>query len=316
MYPNLRLVLPLSRIVPKRGYRPQVCIEIYQQLPATKLKGLANDIPRRTPKRSLQLLLAIALALFPLTLASAKTAHAQEPKSSSASSQNSAANSPIKRAVESDSIDNDDTTSQASESEAPIVDWTKTGTCRWMIDASGCLTIEPLPGNQSGDLVVFPWQIGLKGDSIRNRISSVTIRGSVHVSNEDSLHRISTGGMFAKCENLKTADLSGLDTSDAVYMWGMFSDCPSLKSLNLSSLDTSSAENMETMFWGCSSLSPSIYQDGTFRKLRVWGACSKIARHSSPSTFPGGTCREVREVCSGVARHSSPSICPDGTRRA
>lgn len=210
--------------------------------------------PAELPKRSLQLLLAIALALFPLTLASAKTAHAQEPKSSSASSQNSAANSPIKRAVESDSIDNDDTTSQASESEAPIVDWTKTGTCRWMIDASGCLTIEPLPGNQSGDLVVFPWQIGLKGDSIRNRISSVTIRGSVHVSNEDSLHRISTGGMFAKCENLKTADLSGLDTSDAVYMWGMFSDCPSLKSLNLSSLDTSSAENMETMFWGCSSL--------------------------------------------------------------
>ena len=51
MYPNLRLVLPLSRIVPKRGYRPQVCIEIYQQLPATKLKGLANDIPRRTPKK-------------------------------------------------------------------------------------------------------------------------------------------------------------------------------------------------------------------------------------------------------------------------
>ena len=175
--------------------------------------------PAELPKRSLQLLLAIALALFPLTLASAKTAHAQEPKSSSASSQNSAANSPIKRAVESDSIDNDDTTSQASESEAPIVDWTKTGTCRWMIDASGCLTIEPLPGNQSGDLVVFPWQIGLKGDSIRNRISSVAIRGSVHVSNEDSLHHISTGGMFAKCENLKTADLSGLDTSDAVYMW-------------------------------------------------------------------------------------------------
>lgn len=34
--------------------------------------------------------------------------------------------------------------SQAGDSKSPIVDWTTSGTCRWMIDASGCLTIEPI----------------------------------------------------------------------------------------------------------------------------------------------------------------------------
>lgn len=28
----------------------------------------------------------------------------------------------------------------------PIVDWTTSGTARWMIGASGCLTIAPLEG--------------------------------------------------------------------------------------------------------------------------------------------------------------------------
>ena len=34
----------------------------------------------------------------------------------------------------------------------PIVDWTTSGTARWMIDASGCLTIAPLEGEESGEL--------------------------------------------------------------------------------------------------------------------------------------------------------------------
>lgn len=34
----------------------------------------------------------------------------------------------------------------------PIVGWTTSGTARWMIDASGCLVIAPLEGEESGEL--------------------------------------------------------------------------------------------------------------------------------------------------------------------
>ena len=39
----------------------------------------------------------------------------------------------------------------ASDSGTPIVDWTECGTCQWMIDAGGCLTIKPANG-ESGSL--------------------------------------------------------------------------------------------------------------------------------------------------------------------
>ena len=44
----------------------------------------------------------------------------------------------------------------ASDSGAPIVNWTKCGTCQWMIDSSGCLIIEPQSG-ESGELENWAW---------------------------------------------------------------------------------------------------------------------------------------------------------------
>ncbi len=60
--------------------------------------------------------------------------------------------------------------------------------------------------------------------------------------------------MFADLPNLKSVDLSGLDTTDAIYVQYMFSGCSSLTELDLSSLDTSNVTNMGSMFYNCSNL--------------------------------------------------------------
>ena len=160
---------------------------------------------------------------------------------------------------------------QSGESGDPIVDWTASGTARWMIDASGCLVIAPLEGGQSGELGKWddyhtPWY------DYRSSITSAKIEGQIAVSTArsmfldcrslesldlsclDTSSATSMSSMFWGCSSLKSLDLSGLDTSSVEGMLGMFEGCSSLKSLDLSGLDTSNATGMSSMFCGCSSL--------------------------------------------------------------
>ena len=132
----------------------------------------------------------------------------------------------------------------ASDSGTPIVNWTECGTCQWMIDSNGCLIIEPQSG-ETGELEDWtgskaPW---LK---YKSSIISATIKKTVIAK--------TTSRAFYDCNRLQSVDLSGLDTSQAVYMDYMFSGCSSLASLDLSGLDTSSSTGMWSMFSGCSSL--------------------------------------------------------------
>lgn len=138
----------------------------------------------------------------------------------------------------------------AAESGNPIVDWMTCGTCRWMIDAHGCLTIEPMEGANSGELSYWkdaPWY------DYRDSITSAKIK--------DGVVAATTFRMFRNCSRLISVDLSGLDTSKVTEMgredtWesGMFSGCSRLAYLDLSSLDTSNVTSMGCMFEGCSSL--------------------------------------------------------------
>lgn len=132
----------------------------------------------------------------------------------------------------------------ANDSGTPIVNWTECGTCQWMIDSSGCLIIEPQSG-ETGELEDWtgskaPW---LK---YKSSIISATIKKTVIAK--------TTSRAFYDCNRLQSVDLSGLDTSQAVYMDYMFSGCSSLVSLDLSSFDTSKVTDMSDMFSGCSSL--------------------------------------------------------------
>ena len=132
----------------------------------------------------------------------------------------------------------------ASDSGTPIVNWTKCGTCQWMIDSSGCLIIEPQSG-ESGELEDWtgskaPW---LK---YKNSIISATIKKTVIAK--------TTQKAFYDCKSLRSIDLSGLDTSSVIDMSFMFYGCSKLSSLDLSSFDTSKVTSMGSMFYGCSKL--------------------------------------------------------------
>ena len=60
--------------------------------------------------------------------------------------------------------------------------------------------------------------------------------------------------VFSSLTNVKTIDLSNLDTSSVTSMYYMFYNCSSLMTLNLSNFDTSNLTNMGYMFYNCSSL--------------------------------------------------------------
>lgn len=60
--------------------------------------------------------------------------------------------------------------------------------------------------------------------------------------------------LFSRYENLRKADLSGLDTSNVTNMRSMFYSCENLTSLDISNFDTSKVTNMNSMFRNCESL--------------------------------------------------------------
>ena len=61
-------------------------------------------------------------------------------------------------------------------------------------------------------------------------------------------------GMFAKCSNLETLDLSHFNTEKVTTMAQMFYGCTKLHDLNISSFNTKNVTNMNGMFEGCSGL--------------------------------------------------------------
>ena len=61
-------------------------------------------------------------------------------------------------------------------------------------------------------------------------------------------------GMFAKCSNLETLDLSRFNTEKVENMSKMFYGCTKLHDLNISSFNTEYVKYMNEMFDGCSSL--------------------------------------------------------------
>lgn len=61
-------------------------------------------------------------------------------------------------------------------------------------------------------------------------------------------------GMFAKCSNLETLDLSHFNTENVTTMAQMFYGCTKLHDLNISSFNTEKVTSMNQMFSNCSSL--------------------------------------------------------------
>ena len=60
--------------------------------------------------------------------------------------------------------------------------------------------------------------------------------------------------MFYECSRLTSLDLSGWNTSKAIYMENMFQECSRLTSLDLSGWNTSKVTDIRAMFHNCSAL--------------------------------------------------------------
>ena len=204
-----------------------------------------------------------------------------------------------------------------AESGSPIVDWTTCGTCRWMIDARGCLTIAPMEGAESGELSYWkdaPWY------DYRDSITSAKIKDgvvaattfrmfrncsrliSVDLSGLDTSKVTEMGredtwesGMFSGCSRLAYLDLSSLDTSNVTNMGCMFKDCAALTSLDLSGFDTSNVVDMNSMFAGCTKLA-SLNLSG-FDTSKVTNTGSKSSRTAS-GMFEGCSSLESLDLSS------------------
>ncbi len=121
------------------------------------------------------------------------------------------------------------------------------GTCSWVIDAEGVLTIKPTDGvsgtlaNGNGMESFWPWY------DYRADVTSVVVEDGVSTNSNASR-------LFGGMKNCTSIDLSGLDISNATNLNGMFNYCSSLTTLDVSGFDTTNATSMNSMFENCSSL--------------------------------------------------------------
>ena len=90
-------------------------------------------------------------------------------------------------------------------------------------------------------------------------------------------------GMFAKCSNLETLDLSHFNTEKVTTMAQMFYGCTKLHNLNISSFNTENVTNMYEMFYGCSSLNTLDLSHFNTRYVRkdgmnyMFNGCSSLS---------------------------------------
>lgn len=118
------------------------------------------------------------------------------------------------------------------------------GTCFWEIDNHGSLTIGEGTGYSLASAGDAPWS------RYRDSIRSVRIKGKAAVPEHGRLSY-----MFCNCENLRTVDLSGLDTAGAEAMNCMFHSCRVLEEINFGeNFSTKNVINMSKMFFKCQSL--------------------------------------------------------------
>ena len=146
------------------------------------------------------------------------------------------------------------------------------GTCSWVIDKDGVLTISPTDG-VSGVLertysFNYPkWyqyresitkvivNSGVKTDTHCSKLFyQMTNCTEVNLSNLDTSNATDMREMFRECSKLTSLDLTGFDTSNVSDMSYLFDGCKNLKNINITRFDTSNVTSMKNMFFSCDNL--------------------------------------------------------------
>ena len=153
------------------------------------------------------------------------------------------------------------------------------GTCSWVIDDDGCLTISPTNGS-SGTLAnntlsteeykFWSWY------SNQESVTSVVISPGVSTSKHSTF-------LFSGMSNATSMDVANLVvTGDISYM---FSGCSSLTTLDVSNWSTGSVTNMSNMFSDCSKLS-SLTLGANFRFGPSGTQTTAASLPDAPTTSP------------------------------
>ena len=194
------------------------------------------------------------------------------------------------------------------------------GSCSWVIDSQGVLTISPTDG-VSGTLYSFrdySAGIGYQWRNYADKITKVYAEEGVKLGfnsyeifsyltkcTEIDLHNLDTTGarslcrMFEGCSKLTTLNLDGWDTSNVETFSTMFENCSSLTSLDLREFDTSKGKYYAWTFYGCSNLTSidlsTWNTEASLSFHRLFQGCSKLKNidisnfHSSNVTNMEGT---------------------------
>ncbi len=108
--------------------------------------------------------------------------------------------------------------------------------------------------------------------------------------------------MFEGCSKLETIDLSNINTTMVTDMSGMFSDCEKLTSLDLSGFDTHNVTNMGWMFKNCKtidSLNLSTFNtEKVYRMQNMFEGCSRL-KYIDLSSFNTEKTQVLCEMFSG-----------------
>lgn len=175
------------------------------------------------------------------------------------------------------------------------VAWNQVGTCLWRVDNAGTLTIKPLSGYR-GELPkagygAWPWK------ETSDDVKAIVVQKNVVAPAKNS-------GMFSNFSYLKSADLSGLDTSSMTDMRSMFYGCKSLRKINAPGFSTSEVTDMSSMFSGCSSLESLDLSSFNTSKVTdmssMFSGCSSLAT-LDVSTFDTSKVTDMRWMFSNCS---------------
>ena len=189
------------------------------------------------------------------------------------------------------------------------------GTCSWVIDVDGVLTIEPTSGT-TGTLASYisgdgPWY------NYRELIRKVIVKPGVKAR---GCHHL-----FYRLINCTEMDLSGLDTSATTSMHEMFRDCSKLESLDLSGFNTSnvsggtqSSNGMGFMFYGCSSLKSldvSSFDTSKLTYMRCMFAYCSSLETLDLSNFNTANVTDMQFMFQGCSKLESINVSSFNTAR-
>lgn len=141
------------------------------------------------------------------------------------------------------------------------------GACEWTISEAGELRFAGGAAESMSADGKYPW------DEYREEIRRISFAGEV-------TGVVSLVGAFMNCPALESADLTGLDTSNAVDLSWLLCGCSSLEYIDLSMLDTSKVVDMSCMFLSCSRLQEvrfgSIDISAVMDMSRMFMYCSSL----------------------------------------